>query len=360
VRTIDRYVLQELGVPFGLSLAALTFILLTREIIRLVELLINKGIGFVPLLKTFFILLPSFFVLTLPMACLIASISAFSRLSSDHELTALQATGISVGRLVRPLLLFSGAVFVATLVMGQLGQPWSGQSLKKLALVMLRGQISMVLDEGVFNTPADNVVVYIAERSLADEPRGAFISDTRVKGEPRIIVARDWAVINDQLHNRIGMRLNNGVIHVNPKDPSEYRMIRFTSYDFKLDLAETQTLVAEERPSIFEIRYQLAETQGTEPRYLKLLEDEYKKLAFPTATLVFGLIGMPLGIVIKRSGRTGGFAVGVLIILGFYVLNVLGDLWVVNRTMSPFAAAWFPSVVFAMVAGLLFLRRQRL
>lgn len=82
MRTIDRYILQELGVPFAQSLGALTFILMTREILRLVELLINKGVGLLPLLKTFVLLLPSFFVLTLPMGCLIASISAFSRLSS--------------------------------------------------------------------------------------------------------------------------------------------------------------------------------------------------------------------------------------------------------------------------------------
>src|SRR5437879_8615265 len=61
VRTIDRYILQELGVPFAQSLGALTFILMTREILRLIELLINKGVGLLPLLKTFLLLLPSFF-----------------------------------------------------------------------------------------------------------------------------------------------------------------------------------------------------------------------------------------------------------------------------------------------------------
>jgi len=359
MRTIDRYLLQELGAPFALSLGALTFILLTREILRLVELLINKGVGLIPLVKTFLFLLPSFFVLTLPMACLIASISAFSRLSSDRELIALHATGVSLGRLVRPVLIFSGATFVLTVILAQFAQPWSGQSLKKLALVMLRDQVSLALDEGVFNAPTDNVVMYIGERSLPGEPRGVFISDSRIKGEPRIIVARDWAVINDPLHNRIGLTLHNGTIHVNPKDSTQYRMIRFTSYDFKVDLAESLAPVAEERPSIFEIRYRLRASHGQDPRYLRLLEDEYKDLAFPVATLLFGLIGVPLGIVVKRSGRAGGFAVGILIILAFYVLNVIGDFWVSQRVMSPFAAAWFPNAVFGLVTIILFQRRVR-
>lgn len=360
MRTIDKYLLQELGVPFALSLSALTFILLTREILRLVELLINKGVGLFPLLKTFLLLLPSFFVLTLPMACLIASISAFSRLSSDRELTALHAVGISSRRLLKPLLLFAFGVFVVTLLLAQYAQPWSGPSVKKTALLMLRSEVSLTLDEGVFNTPTKNVVMYVGESDLPGGSRGVFVSDTRNKTEPRIIVAHDWSLINDPLHNRIGMTLQNGTIHVNPKDPIQYQIIRFSTYEFTMDLSDSLGPTAEERPSIFEIRYRLTETQGRDPRYLKLLEEEYKDVAFPFATLLFGLIGMPLGVAAKRSGKAGGFALGILIILSFYVLNVMADFWVTRGFMPPFLAAWFPNLVFALVTLLLFQRRAQL
>ena len=359
VRTIDRYILQELGIPFAQSFGALTFILLTREILRLVELLINKGVGIVPLLKTFGLLLPSFFVLTLPMACLIASISAFSRLSSDRELTALQATGVSIGRLLGPVLVFSTAVFLVTLYLAQFAQPWTGQSLKKLALVMLRDQVSLAFDEGVFNTPTDKVVMYIGERSLPGEPHGVFISDARTKGEPRIIVARDWTVINDSRHNRVGMTLRDGTIHINPRDPREYRMIMFAHYDFRLDLSESLSPTPEERLALPDIRNKITETKGEDPRYLRMLQDHYKNLAVPFSTLLFGIIGMPLGIVLKRSGRAGGFAVGILIVLLFYVLNVMADYWVSSRVLGPFAAAWFPNVVFGVACLWLFYHRTR-
>ena len=360
MQTLDRYLLAELGAPFGLSLGALTFILLTREILRLVELLINKGIGLVPLLKTFLLLLPSFFVMTLPMACLIASISAFSRLSSDRELMAMHATGISLARLVRPVFVFSFTIFVATLALAQFAQPWSGQSVKKSALVMLRSQVSLALDEGVFNTPTDGVVMYIGERSLPGGPRGVFISDTRNQGEPRIIVADDWAIMNDPLHNKVGMMLQNGTIHVNPKDPLQYQMINFSTYEFKLDLAESLAPMDEDRPTIFEIRYRLATSHGQDPRYRRLLEDEYRNLAFPVATLLFGLIGMPLGIVVKRSGRAGGFAIGILIMISYYILSVIGDFWVTSQVVSPFVAAWFPNTMFGLGILLLFRQRNRL
>ena len=359
VRTIDRYILQELGVPFALSLGVLIFILMTWEILRLVELSINKGVGLLPLLHTFVMLLPYFFVLTLPMACLIASISAFSRLSSDRELTAMQATGVSMGRLIKPVFLFSLAAFLLTLWLAQFSQPWTGQSFKKSALIMLRDQLSLAFDEGVFNTPTDKVVMYIGERSLPGGPHGVFISDARTQGEPRIIVARDWSVINDPLHNRVGMTLQDGMMHVNPKDPREYRMIMFDHYDFKLDLSERLSPTAEERLSLQDIRDKINETKGEDPRYLRMLQDHYKNLAVPVSTLLFGIIGMPLGIFVKRSGRAGGFAVGILFIVFFYVLSGTADYWVSIRVLNPFVAAWLPDIVFGLTILWLFYRRAR-
>jgi lipopolysaccharide export system permease protein len=360
LRILDRYLLHELGVPFALSLGILTFILLTREILRLVELLINKGVGFLPLLKTFSLLLPSFFVLTLPIACLIASISAFSRLSSDRELTAMHASGIATGRLLRPMFLFVVPILAVTLFLAQYAQPWSGPSVKKSALLMLRGDVSLSLDEGVFNTPTANVVMYVGDSDADGGSPGVFISDTRTKDEPRIIVAREWALINDPLHSRIGMKLRDGAIHIRPKDPSQYQMLRFSSYDFTIELGDSLAPLMEQRPSIFEIRYQLSQSGGKDPKYRKLLEEEYKNFAFPFATVVFGLIGMPLGIVAKRSGKAGGFALGILIVLSFYLLNVMADFWVSRRLMTPFLGAWFPNMIFAAIVILLFRRRATL
>ena len=73
---LDRYIFRELLSPFFISLAALCFVMLTKELLRLVELLVTKGVGFLSVLKVFAHLLPSFLVLTLPIAGIIASITA--------------------------------------------------------------------------------------------------------------------------------------------------------------------------------------------------------------------------------------------------------------------------------------------
>ena len=108
---LDRYIFTELLSPFGLSLGALCFVMLTRELLRLVELLVSKGVGLWAVLKVFATLLPSFLVLTLPIAGIIASITAFGRLSFDKELVAMRAAGLSLFRLTQPVLLFAISVF---------------------------------------------------------------------------------------------------------------------------------------------------------------------------------------------------------------------------------------------------------
>ena len=80
---LDRYIFRELLSPFLISLGALCFVMLTKELLRLVELLVSKGVAFLSVLNVFAHLLPSFLVLTLPIAGIIASHTALGRLSLD-------------------------------------------------------------------------------------------------------------------------------------------------------------------------------------------------------------------------------------------------------------------------------------
>lgn len=356
---LDRYIFSELLSPFGLSLGALCFVMLTRELLRLVELLVSKGVGLWAVLKVIAMLLPSGLVLTLPIAGLIASITAFGRLSFDKELVAMRAAGLSLFRLSQPVLLFAVAVFTLTLVLSQWGQPWSSLNLKRVALNLLKDQLILALERGTFNEPIPRLMIYVPD-SPNDRPMtGIFISDERTAEEPRVIVAEQYQVLMDAAHDQVALRLENGVIHSRPDQVDRYRQISFTSYDIKLNLNQSSYAATEERPSYEQIMAQLAKTNGKDGGALRRLMEYYKDLAFPTASLVFCLLGVPVGIVSKRSGRIGGFAVGVLIIVAFYVVNVACDFLVTTLVIGPFAGAWIPDLVFVLITIALFIKMSR-
>lgn len=356
---LDRYIFTELLSPFGLSLGALCFVMLTKELLRLVELLVSKGVGFWAVLKVIAMLLPSGLVLTLPIAGLIASITAFGRLSFDKELIAMRAAGLSLPRLSQPVLLFSVCVFTVTLVLSQWGQPWSSLNLKKVALNLLKDQLALALERGTFNEPIPSMMIYVPEGEQGRPAPGIFISDERLPNEPRIIVAEQYHIFMDSEHDQVALRLENGMIHSRPPQVDQSQRIAFTSYDLKINLNLSSYAATEERPSYDQIMRRLAETGGKDAGALRRLMEYYKDLAFPTASLIFCLLGVPVGIVSKRSGRVGGFAVGVGIIIAFYILNVGCDFLVTALILHPFWGAWLPNVIFVVITAALFLQMSK-
>ena len=357
-KLLDRYIFTELLSPFLISLGALCFVMLTRELLRLVELLVSKGVGLFAVLKVFAHLLPSFLVLTLPIAGIIASITAFGRLSFDKELVAMRAAGLSLLRLSRPVFLFALLVFGLTLWLAQWGQPWSSMNLKKVALNLLRDQLVLALERGTFNEPIPKMMIYVSDLGEEQESTGIFLSDERNTDEPRVIVARQYRVFIDASANQVALRLENGVIHSKPDQIDEYQRIAFSSYDLKLSLNQSG-YTSEERPSYETITAQLAQSHGRDPSALRRLMEYYKDLAFPTASLVFCLLGVPVGIVSKRSGRIGGFAVGVLVVILYYVLNIGCEFLVTATVIPPFAGAWLPNAIFAVVTVVWFHKMSR-
>ncbi len=355
-KLLDRYIFTELIAPFFISLAALCFVLLTTQMLRLVELVITKGVGFLTIVQVFLQLLPSFLVLTLPIAGIIASVTAFSRLSFDKELVAMRAAGLSLLRLARPVLVFSCLLCVLTLVLSRWGQPWHIASLKGIALSLLRDQLTVTIDKGVFNEPTPRMVVYVADSQDPSVPSGIFISDERQGEEARIIVASAYQFLNDPETHQVGLRLINGTIHAEPRDPAQYHKVAFSNYELKLDLSQSGLGAPAGPQTRAQVIDELNRTQWKDPGALRRLMEHDKDLAFPVAALIFGMMGVPVGIVSKRSGRIGGFAVGIAIVVIYYVINVVFEFQVTSAKIPPMVGAWMPNALFLGATVLLYWR----
>ena len=356
---LDRYIFRELLSPFGISLAALCFIIFTKEMLRLVELLVSKGVGFGSVLTIIVHLMPSFLVLTLPIACLISTVTTFGRLSFDKELVAMRAAGLSLLRISVPVMAFSFIIFALTLYLSQWGQPWSNISLKKLAISLIQDRMTFALENGVFNEPIKGMMVYVPEPEGTKKPTGIFISDQRDADRPMVITADHFGLIQDPLQKQTGIRLYNGTIHQIPQNLTQHHEIAFSTYDVKIDFAAALEITKEERPEYDEILTTLNASQWRDTGALRRLMEYYKDWAFPIASLLLGVLGLPVGIVSKRSGRMGGFTIGIIVMIGYYLLNVVGEFGVTTLVLHPFAGAWFPNVALLIITISLFYRESR-
>ena len=202
MKTIDRYIIKEIFPPFILSLSVFTFVLFMNQILRLTDLLINKGISLLIILKLIVYVLPSFLVLTIPMSILTATILAFSRLSVDGEITALKAGGISLYRMIVPVAIYSIITGVITAYLMAAAMPIGNFAFKNLLYNTIKAKASIGIEEGIFNDTFDNLMIYVKEIPAPEEFRGVFISDLRDPKEPNLIIAREGSIITDEGQRR--------------------------------------------------------------------------------------------------------------------------------------------------------------
>ncbi len=352
---ISRYLLKEVFVPTLLGLTVFTFVLLMGRILKLVELVINRGIPPLEVLKLFLYLLPSFFVITIPIAFLLGILLGFGRLSADSEIVALKSCGVSLYGMARPVLLLALLASLATAFLTIYGQPQGAYAFRVQAFQILNSQATIGIQPRIFNDGFDGLVVYAGE---VEEQRGimkeVFISDERVSETPAVILASSGRIISDRERLVMTLRLQDGSIQRRVRDGQEdvYQVVRFATYDINLNLGTqangseaTGQKKKDKEKTLEELDQALAQATTMEERNALRVEF-HQRFALPLAPLLFALVGMPLGIQSSRSGRGGGFALALGISLIYFVLitgaKTLGE----GGILSPPLAMWAPNLLF--------------
>jgi lipopolysaccharide export system permease protein len=328
-------------------------ILLTEQMVQLTELFLNKGVSFTTVAKIFIYLLPTFLVIAIPMGILIATIISFSRLTADHEITALMAGGVSLSRLAVPVYLFTALAFGLTFSLSVWAKPSVGSSMRSTAMDLLKQEFSLGLEPGIFNESLENLMIYVDEMPTPVQLKGVMIYDLRDAAQPALILAQEGMILNDPASDLVGLRLFNGSQHRETGNPPRVQWITFGRYEFKLDLAAAVKRASGESDTalaVRQIKTKLAGGQPLERRELRTLEEHYKTYAFPFSCLIFGMIGIPLGLAAKQGGRLGGFALGIAMALIYYLFMIIADFLVTSRVITPLAAAWLPNLIMAVVA----------
>ncbi len=350
---IHRYIAREITVPTLLGLIIFTFVLLMGRILKLVELVINKGVPAGEVARLFAYLLPSFLVITIPLAFLLGVLLGFGRLSADSEIIALKASGISLYDMLKPVLVLA---VLASLITGYLtlqAGPAGNSAFRTQVFQIAASRASAEFQPRVFNDEFDGLVLYVSEiQERSGILEGVFISDERVGTTPSVILARTGRVIPDRSALTLTLRLEDGTIHRRPADKEHdtYQVIDFTTYDINLSLGQEDPNTTQRRRKDKELTtselQEARELAQTPAERNSLIVEWHRRLILPTAPLLFALIGVPLGIRSQRSGRGGGFATGLVVFLAYYLLLSFAETLAVEGGMNPVVLIWTPNALF--------------
>ena len=170
MKIIHRYVLREHVGPLVFALTALTSLLLLNYIAKQIDELVGKGLSAGVIGQFFALSLPFTVAMTTPMSVLVATLYAFSRLASENEITAMKANGISLSRLLVPVLIAASFVSIGMIAFNDIVLPAANHQLRKLQTDIARKKPTFALKEQIINQVADRQV-YLKAMRLEEDNR---------------------------------------------------------------------------------------------------------------------------------------------------------------------------------------------
>jgi LPS export ABC transporter permease LptF/LPS export ABC transporter permease LptG len=365
MRILTRYILREVIAHALIGVAIFTFVLFTRDLGRILELVVRASAPLPSVAEIFFFTVPLALTYTLPMSVLVGILIGLSRLAADSEITAMRASGMGVWSFLRVLSIFVVAAWLLALVNGLYVAPRAQAALGHLEDRLKGSQVSFEVQPRVFYEGFPKIVLYVQDVKSAQGAalwKGVFMADLSDAANPKITLAKEGIVVSEG-QDRLHLHLIDGAVHEtpDPQDPGHYQISTFLQTDIPLDLTSSETKPDESLP---------AEVMDTSTLWQKAARVDpvtarwyliafHKRFALPTACLVLALVGIPLGLSSKKSGKSGGFVLTILLVFVYYTISLIGVSLARQGRVSPWFGAWLADFVFLALGLFLLFRAEK-
>ncbi len=238
MRILDKYLVKQHVAPFVFSLAAMTGFMLMNQIARRLPMLLGKGLPWTTMVEFFLLTIPYLVAMTISMSVLVAVLHTFGRLTDDSEITACRAGGVSIGQLVRPVLLAAGAVAFVAFLFGDQILPRTNHKLRMLMVDVARQKPTFSLREHVVNDVQPGRVFL---RAASIDQATYVMHDVTIyrltdQNTTRIVYADSGRMAFDLNQEDLQLILFNGSAHeFDRQDPSLFQRSEYEKYEIRLE-----------------------------------------------------------------------------------------------------------------------------
>jgi len=375
LKILDRYIMASIAGTFLFSIIMFMGLLLSMDLMKkLVELIAHEGVPAAIALKIFAYRIPGMLVYAFPMSVLLSILLVFNRMSSESEMVAIRATGISFARIIVPALLIALLVSGITYVISDFFVPVAGKRAAQLTSEALRKRqstqpvaFSHQLDDGrtLYTLFAKNLDV------KRKEMRGVVL-ELYQQDEPSIrIYAKMAKWLPAEGHWEFRPPYSVKSVDIQHKEGgtivplSENSSVDIVSLAFQLKESPFDLASVKRRPEEFTTRklreyvQHLQHIGGSDDQLGKARMWLVQRFATPFTCLVFALIGAPLGLRHHRTSNAMGLGISLLVIFAYYFFSVYLATFGETGRMSPTLAAWLPNVLGGLLGMVLIYRANR-
>ncbi len=355
MKTIHRYLFIELLKIFSISVVFLTTIFLLEQMLYMSQMIANRGMTFLEGLKLMAFTCPVFLTISLPFSVLVASVALFNQVCGDNEYVAMKTSGWSFFFLLRPVILFSVIVYLATNFVVFYATPWGTHSFRETIFNIVKNRAHIDIKPKTFNRDFQNLVLYANDKKAGNILIDVFVSDKSKEGDSTIILAKQGIIIADPKTFKIKLQFQDGTVHDVTKDGKSYNILDFDRYERYLEIPDVERLKKKLTVRHKDISYgelvkkianDKAEGKNTDRDEVRLS----KKFSIPFACLIFGVLGATLGVKSNRSGKSGGMIVSIFVVALYYITMIFSQNLGAHGLINPIFSMWIPNIWVSVLA----------
>ena len=361
MKILRKYIIKEIIVMFLFSLAIFTFTLVIGNIIRLAELVINRGVDIKLVSRLFLYLIPFLLSYTIPMSILTGVLLVFGRLSGDNEIIAIRASGINIYRLSVPLLMVGLLFSLFSIVLADKIIPQMHFESRKIIKNIGVKTPAAYLEPGTFIKSFKGYIIFIYEIDK-NKLKGVRIYQPQKDRSTRTIIAEKGEFVTLENQNAVKLKLTNGTSdEPNPKNPVNFYKLNFKTYYLTLNVDESTAPsdYTEKKPkemNFQEIKNEVKRLGQYHVDTPALVTEFHRKISVSFASLVFVIIGIPLGIFTRRGEKTIQFAIALGVIVVYYLLMAVSMALSLKGIGNPAYWMYLPNIIIGAI-GLYMLRK---
>jgi LPS export ABC transporter permease LptF len=352
LKTVYRYVLNEMTPSFLLCVALLTGLLMTNKIFLFLDMVLNKKVPFLDTAVLYLSFVPLILSMTIPMSMMVGTLLAFGRLSSDMEITAFKSSGVHLFHLIVPVLVLGSALTGTMIYFNDKVLPASNLICKETQFKILQKQANLAIREKVWIDKFENYRFFIDRQ----EPDGSFSNIKSFnywspKAPLQTTVAKTGTLVNDPRSYQVFFHLNNGVTSWDNNNYHTYNQLYFDRYIIRLNFENQLAHLTDVKKDFEEMDLDeigRAIPLEKDPGRLNHLRTEFqKRLSLPFACLVLAWFCAPLGLWTKSKGFMG-FVLGLALIFVYYLMFTLGQMLSNQGILNPFIGLWGANFILAV------------
>ncbi|NOX25263.1 MAG: YjgP/YjgQ family permease [Deltaproteobacteria bacterium] len=346
------YLTAEILAPFFASLIVINGVLFTGRVMQLIDLIFTMNISLADFIRLCVFISPKLLLFSIPMASSIAVIIAFIRLVNDNEIIALKAAGVSLYKMLPPVIVFAACTALATGFIATKFIPSGSVAMHNLFLKLATDKISNGVQAKHFSDDTGDIVIYVNKINQATGKwQGVYLSDLRDSEHPITIVAANGSLISHMEDMYISMDLHNGSLH--REDGSISQTVTFKDYKINLPVQVPKSIgrqnLSKSSMTQEDLLRAAARSGAGSGKGAHFLSEYHKRLALPAGCFILTLLGLALAL----RGRPGQRNMAMPLGIGFFLLYFISLTMAENLSASagiPVGLTmWLPNIIFGAI-----------